>query len=1025
MALGPRSLANVCRLLDRPFFLGRLAVLNDLLTATQLDECLDEQRRSPEKRPLGAVLVAKGYLSADQLTGLLRQQKEIEDLDARGTLPVPMEAVVRIVGRYVLTEQLGAGGAGIVWKAWDTRLRRWVALKEPRLADPALRERFLREAQATARLSHPGVVTLYDVGQVHGQVYVVMELVEGSPLDEVLRARPPEVRTLLELLRRVALAVHHAHAHGIIHRDLKPGNVLVTLGGEPKVADFGLAHVSDADTALTRTGAALGTPGYMAPEQVDGRGKAVTPRTDVYALGGILYEILTGRPPHTGESIAEVFAKILSHDPPGPRRVVPGTPAELETIALKALDKDPDRRYPTAEAFAEDLRRYLSGEPILARPPGAVTRLCRRIRKRGLAVSLGATIVAGLLATGLLWRSGRGDREARVQTLREMARLVLEAALKFRRRGHNALMREYLPELERAYRNAADAAPDLAEPDYLMGRMHRALMEDATALRYQEDALRKDPNFAPALYERAVLTSREYGAERYRALEILRTSPAGSVTLEVVSRLPPPGLQQLDRARPRLAELRDRVVADCLALERAGIEEGKLLAARGVLLYHQGEPAKAQAVLEEAVRRSPEAEEAREALALAIAEQPARGNSEREQRRRAAEAVYSEGLARDRGYLPYLMGRGETRIALANNRWDSGQDPLPAYEGAIQDFTDAIALDPRAALPLSRRAGVHSLRGEYREDRGADPTADYDRAEADLTAAIELQPSSYVGWMTRGRVRRQRGTWRASRGLSPLEDYGRAEEDAVTADRLSPKHAGVRVNLGHLRLKRAAWRRENGEDPEADLRKAEDDLSEAIKRNVVGTSAWAHRGCVLAHRAAWRGSRGEDPEPDFEAGEKELSYALKLDPEAIMALEFRAFLRTERAGWRAAVGGDAGPAFEGAEADLAEMLKVYGGYSVPWMMRGRLAHRRALWRKARVVDPTADLARAEADLSEALRLNPGYAEAWAERAAVKAARGDPPGARADGQRAVALNPKLAPALERILAPAREKSGSPR
>src|SRR5688572_12445822 len=252
------------------------------------------------------------------------------------------------IGRYELRGRIGEGTSAVVYRAWDTQLQRPVALKVLRdgaaLSEIA-RHRFLREGQATAGLAHPHVVGLYDTGEIGGKLFLAMELVEGRTLaEELARGRLP-LRERLHILERVARAVAAAHAKGIVHRDLKPGNILLTADGQPKVGDFGLARLADSSVELTRTGATLGTPLYMAPEQVEA--KEVSARTDVYALGAILYQTLAGRPPHEGTSVAELYAKILGAEP-----ALPGADAELAGVALKALAKDPGERYASAEAFA-------------------------------------------------------------------------------------------------------------------------------------------------------------------------------------------------------------------------------------------------------------------------------------------------------------------------------------------------------------------------------------------------------------------------------------------------------------------------------------------------------------------------------------------------------------------------------------------------------------------------------------------------------------------------------------------------
>jgi len=315
----------------------------------------------------------------------------------------------------------------VVYRAFDRRLNREVALKELRddleirLED---RARFRREAEAAAKLSHPNVVSVLDAGEENGRLFLVMELVEGASLQRLLEREKPS----LEILEKAARGVHHAHLAGIVHRDLKPSNILLTGKGEPKISDFGIAHLAGA-TALTQTGMLLGTPQYMAPEQVLGRTREVGPRTDVYALGAILYEWLADRPVHQAESMAELFGKIANERPVPPREIDPSIPGALETICLKSLEKDPALRTSTAEAFAEDLRRHREGIPIQARPVTVLTRVWRSVvRRRWLAAALAAILLAGA-AFGMAASLSAYRRSRQV-------RMRMELAIRFENEGN-------------------------------------------------------------------------------------------------------------------------------------------------------------------------------------------------------------------------------------------------------------------------------------------------------------------------------------------------------------------------------------------------------------------------------------------------------------------------------------------------------------------------------------------------------------------------------------------------------------
>jgi serine/threonine-protein kinase len=307
------------------------------------------------------------------------------------------------LSRFEIVEGIGQGATAVVYRARDRRLERTVAVKVLREGpgvNDIVRERFRREAQAAAGLAHPNVVTVFDAGEEEGRSFLVMELVEGRPLDLLLKDPQTPRASLLPLLAKAARGVAAAHEQGIVHRDLKPANILVTPAGEPKVGDFGLAHVLETRTELTRTGTALGTPLYMAPEQVEARSGDISPRTDVYALGAILYEILSGQPPHTAGGLADLYASIVRRDPIPPRTIDPDVALDAQTIALKALEKEPSRRYADAREFAEDLDRHLKGEPIQARPVGAWGRFARRCRRNPSGVAIGAVALAALLVAG-------------------------------------------------------------------------------------------------------------------------------------------------------------------------------------------------------------------------------------------------------------------------------------------------------------------------------------------------------------------------------------------------------------------------------------------------------------------------------------------------------------------------------------------------------------------------------------------------------------------------------------------------
>jgi serine/threonine protein kinase/tetratricopeptide (TPR) repeat protein len=313
------------------------------------------------------------------------------------------------LGDYELLEEVGRGGQGVVFRARQKSLNRTVALKVISLgqwASKAHVKRFRREAEAAASLDHPSIVPIYEVGERDGSCYFSMKFVEGGQLDEVVRRTPVPIRHAAELIAKVARTVHYAHEHGILHRDIKPGNILLDKQGEPHLTDFGLARLVETESTVTRTMEVMGTPSYMAPEQARGQNEQITPATDVYGLGAVLYQLLTDHPPFAGGTSYQTIQLLLDTEPRPPRLLNPKMDRELSTICLKCLEKDPKRRYACALALAEDLEHWLRHEPIHAKRSGFFTHVRKWVRRNPTSALLVASLVALAAAMGWnVWKS--------------------------------------------------------------------------------------------------------------------------------------------------------------------------------------------------------------------------------------------------------------------------------------------------------------------------------------------------------------------------------------------------------------------------------------------------------------------------------------------------------------------------------------------------------------------------------------------------------------------------------------------
>ncbi len=333
----------------------------------------------------------------------------------------------REFGDYELEGELARGGMGVVYRARQRSLQRAVALKmvlAGRAAAPVDLARFQQEAEAAARLAHPNIVPIYEVGEHEGWSYYTMKLVEGGNLNQHLARLRGNPRAAAGLLERVARAVHFAHQHGILHRDLKPANVLIDENGDPHVTDFGLARILDSHERMTGTGAAVGTPGYMAPEQIRGE-RSLTVAVDVYGLGAVLYASLTGQPPFRGANAWEACQQTLESDAPSPRASNPLVDRELAIICRKALEREPSRRYESAAALADDLARWLAHKPILAQPPSVVRRFAKWTRRHpvwtAILATLALTLIVALLQSRMTWLALDGQSRARYRTFLSLA----------------------------------------------------------------------------------------------------------------------------------------------------------------------------------------------------------------------------------------------------------------------------------------------------------------------------------------------------------------------------------------------------------------------------------------------------------------------------------------------------------------------------------------------------------------------------------------------------------------------------
>lgn len=893
--------------------------------------------------------------------------------------------------RYEVISFLGAGGMGAVYKAFDPSLLRFVALKLLHAADGAdgeSAEGLLREARAQARIDHPHVCQVYEVGEVGDRPYIAMQLIAGERLDEAVAGLPR--REILELMVAVARAVHAAHRTGLVHRDLKPGNVLVVRRASgrlhPYVVDFGLAEDLD-DPAIARREGLTGTPGYLAPEQV--RGGAVDHRTDVYSLGVVLYQLLSGALPFRGDSVTETLLRIVDKDAPSLRDGDPSIDRDVETIVRKCLEKDPARRYDSARALAEDLDRYLAGEPILARAPSVVYRLGKVLRRNRTlaAVVAGAVVLLAALATwslDALWQAREraelaqrfGQEVKDVEsTLRWAVLLPLHDTSE-----HQRAIRERMRRIGSEMETLGDLATGPGE--YALGQGHLALHEYERAREHLERAWRggyQEPETAAALgralgylYLRSATEGNLAGGRSERRAfleEIERTYRAPAVSY----------LRESAREGVRAPEY----VAGLLALYEERYDDA---------LVHAGRAARAEPTFYEAqqlvgdvyVLQGNDALEAGEydqALTLY-----ARGG--------AAYEALQESVRSDPGL--YLADCGR-RMQELEVHVLVGRLPTDVLAGALSACNRALVAAPGLAEGYSKKARIYWRVADHRMRRGEDPRLDIAQAIEAAGAAIVRDPRDMTAYGHLSIAHRQLADWEMSRGLDPTPSLASAIAAAGRAIALAEERPSSHNSLGNAYFMRARYRARHGGDPRPDLELAIACYGRALALQADFTPAANNLGAVWKAQAEYEIEQGLDPAGSVEQAIAALEGALAVNPRSSSALNNLGSAHLTLADYQLARGLDPRQALERAATAYRRALDItpeypYGFWNLAFTERTR---GRYLLRQNE--DPGAALTAAREALAEAERLNPTDSDNALERARVEllaarwaAAGGDDP-----------------------------------
>lgn len=887
-------------------------------------------------------------------------------------------------GRYRLLQLLGQGGMGRVFKAWDPELRRAVALKQVKhdgASDDEGLPRFLREARLAAKLRHPNIVAVYDVGAVDGRHFITMEYIQGRTLAAWLaetrearstssRAQAGPLRRGVELLALVAEAVAYAHAEGIVHRDLKPSNVLLDRSERPYVMDFGLAKEvslgADAEgrctaTDLTRTGDVLGTPAYMSPEQASGEGAGASPATDVWALGVMLFELLTGRLPFEGGREWEILSAIVHAEPPTPHQLNPRAPGDLEAVALAALEKDPRRRYASAGEFAAELRRWLAGDSVHATRPGRAVRAWRWAARRRAVLAVAAGVVVTLGAAGAFVRHERVRRAADARAiLAQVASSVSTLQDTAMKRPIPASGLKLLAEQPLAVLNRLIQLDPGFGPAYAWrGRMNELLGRIGDADADFDRGCALAPETAVVWFLRGThrihryMEGREAGAT-YTARNGVILVPWAAETPEGRMRMQE-GLADLERMRA--AEEGDPLV---------GPDEVHY--ARALVAYHQGR----REGFEESLRllqgsNRPEAGRVRVFALYALG--------------RFAEAVEASERALSRWPEDFglWLQRGLSCQCLGHGYAAEGGDPTPWLEKAAEAFGWAIRKHADCAAAYLGFATARGGMAEAQEARGGDARGTFRAALADVDAALALEPRMPEAWLTRGVCGLGLSEAELAQGGDPSPALTRALADLERGLRYSPELAPGYSDRGLVRVQLARLEESKGGDPTGFYRQAIGDFDEALHRSPGLGAALLNRALALRELGKAEEARGRDARELYGRALADLDAVLAGGGNQTQAWNNRGNVQQRLALAEGARGGDPRELLRKAVTDFGEALRCNAEFAEAWSNRGLARHRLAQADEERDEDPRAGYREAIADLDQALRRNPAMGGAYFNR----------------------------------------------
>jgi serine/threonine-protein kinase len=928
--------------------------------------------------------------------------------------------------RYEIEEFIGRGGMGDVYKAKDPRLGRFVALKFLRRDDPDLVARFTREAQAQARIDHDNVCPVYEVGEIDGLSYIAMQYVSGGSLKQVTDLLT--IRQKSRIMMDVAHALHAAHLAGLIHRDIKPANILVEhqedSGWRPFVVDFGIARDLDSHD-LTVTGMVLGTPAFCAPEQVRGESSKLDWRTDVYGLGASLYWFVTGNSPYEG-GYPEIITGVTEREPQAPHDLNADIPTDLETIILKCLEKEPDRRYATAREVAEDLGRFLAGEPIQARPASLIYKIGKKIRKHKALTAAGVAVAAVMIVlVGLSIRAEvQGRRRAAVaqrfveqaKEIEGMARVAAMMPLHDRsleRQSIRDRMRAIEAEMEQV--GQIGAGPG----HYALGRGHLTLQNYDAAETHLREAVAQGYDSDGVAYSLGLVLGRLYERELRLARRIPNSELRNARLTEIERTIRDDALAYLRSSSghrleaPAYAEgliaFYEGRLDDALSKSRQAFSdvewlyeakrlEGDILLEKGTELGQMGDldgalaalsaAGSAYAISGEIARSDPTIHEGQCGRWTRVMELERRRGGDVQDAFQNAVAACGRSVAID-------PGRAEVHERIARLYWqwadlvhDRGSDPGPFLDQAVAEADQAIAIDSTSSVAHATLGGALTVMALRDMGRGEDPSPTLERAIQSLETAVRLDPASVLNHDDLGYAWERTALYEMRTGADPRPSLQRALASFQRAIEIEPSYANAYNNAGIARWRLAVYEMRAGADPLPSLGQAIASFDAAISRNPNYHYAFANRGLAWRTLALVKVEEASDPTDAVQAARSDLARALELNPQIFFAYPEQVAVEVIAARWAMTLGSSPVASLDAAGRAADRALAANINNAVAYQSAAEVHRWRAEWLLSNGRSPISEIQQGRRHIREALDRNPSLASAMITDAALLAIRAE-------------------------------------